>query len=128
MTSTASTWLSSGAVATFAVWLAPRRRATSSRVSLVSLTPDPGGAAGPGDVGAQQADRSGAGDQHPVPRLDPGLAGGHTPTESGSMSAAASSLRLSGTGCAREESRTTYWVNAPSTGGVAKNCTCGHRL
>ena len=51
-----------------------------------------------------------------------------TPTDRGSISAAASSDRLSGTGCARCASKTTYWANAPWIGGVAKKRTSGHRL
>ena len=50
------------------------------------------------------------------------------PTDSGSSSAAASSLIESGTGCAKAECTTTCSANAPSIGGVAKNRMSGHRL
>lgn len=51
-----------------------------------------------------------------------------TATASGSSSAAASSEIASGIGCARSASMVTYSAKAPSTGGVAKNRTRGHRL
>ena len=48
-------------------------------------------------------------------------------TESGSISAAASSESESGIGCARCAGTTTYSAKEPSIGGVAKNAICGHR-
>ncbi len=51
-----------------------------------------------------------------------------TPTDSGSSRPAASSLMLSGTGKTNCAGITTYWLKAPSFGGVAKNFTSGHRL
>ena len=50
------------------------------------------------------------------------------PTDSGSSSAAASSLMPSGTGWAKASCTTTYSANAPSIGGVAKNRIRGQRL
>ena len=50
------------------------------------------------------------------------------PTLSGSQSAAASSEKSSGTAKANIDGAVTYSVNAPSTGGVAKNSMFGHRL
>ena len=86
---------------------APRARATSAQSSPTGPAP-------------MTSTRS--------PGLIPALCAAQTATDSGSISAAASSDSSSGTGWARMESRTTYWANAPWIGGVAKNRTCGHRL
>jgi len=50
------------------------------------------------------------------------------PTDSGSSRPAASSLMVSGTANTNSAGMTRYWQKAPSYGGVAKNCTSGHRL
>jgi hypothetical protein len=50
------------------------------------------------------------------------------PTESGSMSAPSSLDSESGSANAKSSWIATKFANVPSTGGVAKNSTSGHRL
>ncbi len=110
------------------VWFAPRAAATASRAGLVSLTAT---CAAP-RARATSAQSSPTGPAPVTSTRSPGatsaLWAAQTPTDSGSIRAAASSLRLSGTGWARIASSTTYWAKAPWIGGVAKNTTSGHRL
>ncbi len=75
ITSTGSICSARGPVVTSTTAPAPRFVATASRFGLVSLTRHVG-PAGAGDVGAEQAHGTGSGDQHAVPGLDGGLAGG----------------------------------------------------
>ena len=63
-----------------------------------------------------------------VPGPTRALPQAHTPTDSGSISAAASSDRASGTGWANSSWTTTYSQKAPSIGGVPKNRIRGQRL
>ena len=62
------------------------------------------------------------------PAVTRALRQAHTATDSGSSSAAASSLMLSGTGWANASCTTTSSAKAPSIGGVAKNRMLGQRL
>ncbi len=75
ITSTGSTCSASGAADTSTTASAPRSGGDRQPVRIRVAHRDPG-AAGARDIGAQQTDRSGAGHQHPVPRLDVGLSGG----------------------------------------------------
>ena len=62
------------------------------------------------------------------PAVTPPLRHAHRPTESGSSSAAASSLSESGTGWANSSCEVTSSAKAPSYGGVAKNRIPSQRL